>query len=542
MHFNIADLYESVTDVVPDRTALVSGSSRFTFAELDMRANRLAHALADRGLKAGQHLGLYLYNGEEYMIAMLAAFKLRAVPINVNYRYVAEELKYLVHDGDLTMLFAESDLAAEVSGALAEKTPVTTVVWTEAGNSGRPAPAIAGVESGWFRDFAAHDNGGRDFEERSDDDLYIVYTGGTTGMPKGVMWRQADIFYAGLQGGRPGDDPVSHPSEVAAHIAAGNTSPSCISPAAPLIHGAAQFASWIALMTGGKVVLTPGRSFDAALTLESISREAVGVLNLVGDAMARPFAEMLEANPGKYDLSNLYVVTSAGAVLSEHVKQKLKKLLPYTMILNNFGASETGHQGTALDTGEGGPVKFFMLGDNTAVLDEDMQPIAPGDPRIGKLARTGHIPLGYYKAPEKTAATFVHDKEGRRWVIPGDFATIDEEGIITLLGRGAVCINTGGEKVFPEEVEEALKGHPAIYDAVVVGVADARWGERVTALLKLRDGVTVTPDEVIAHCRTKVAGYKVPREVWFVASMERHPSGKPDYRWAKTTATALANP
>ena len=194
MHFNIADLYESVTDVVPDRTALVSGSSRFTFAELDTRANRLAHALADRGLKAGQHLGLYLYNGEEYMIAMLAAFKLRAVPINVNYRYVAEELKYLVHDGDLTMLFAESDLAGEVSGALAEKTPVTTVVWTEAGNSGRPAPAIAGVESGWFRDFAAHDNGGRDFEERSDDDLYIVYTGGTTGMPKGVMWRQADIF------------------------------------------------------------------------------------------------------------------------------------------------------------------------------------------------------------------------------------------------------------------------------------------------------------------------------------------------------------
>ena len=540
MQYNIADLFESVADVVPDRTALVSGASRFTFAELDAVANRVAHAMRQRGVRAGQHVGLYLYNGEEYVIAMLAAFKLRAVPINVNYRYVADELRYLVHDADLVLLFAEADLADGVRGALRGSSAVHTVVWTGA-DTASPAPSAGDhVASMHFAEARRHHDAGRDFEPRSADDLYIVYTGGTTGMPKGVMWRHGDIFFAGLQGGRPGDDPVSSPEEVAAGIKAGTTNPSVISPAAPLIHGAAQFATWIAILSGGKAVLTPGRSFDAIRTLESVSREGVGVLNLVGDAMARPFAEALEANPDAYNLGELYVVTSAGAVLSEHVKQQLKRLLPYTMILNNFGASETGHQGTAIDTGASGPVKFFMLGDNTAVLDEDFEPIPPGDPRIGKLARTGHIPLGYYKAEEKTRTTFIHDKQGRRWVIPGDFATIDADGVVTLLGRGAVCINTGGEKVFPEEVEEALKGHPAVYDAVVVGLPDPRWGERVTALVKLREGHAADVEAILTHCRSRVAGYKVPRQVWAVESLERHPSGKPDYRWAKARAAELA--
>jgi len=391
---------------------------------------------------------------------------------------------------------------------------LSPIPWPDAGGSGSDA---------------------RDFGQRSDDDLYIIYTGGTTGMPRGVMWRHEDLVFAALQGGRPGGDDIESPEELRPIIASGDTRMN-IHGAAPLIHGAAQLATWICLFTGGTVCLVPGRSFDAKSTCRLISDEGVSVVNLVGDAMARPFAAELTA--GDYDTDSLFTVSSAGAVLSDVVRAQLTELLPYAMILNNFGSSETGHQGTAVSN-KGGGATFVMHGDGTSVVDETGRQLAPGSDEVGWLARTGHIPLGYYNAPEKTASTFV-TMNGKRWVLPGDMAKLNEDGSITVLGRGSVCINTGGEKVFPAEVEEALKDHPAVLDAIVVGVPDERWGQRVEALVQLMDGATAEATEVEATCRARVAGYKTPRRLHFVAELNRQPSGKPDYRWARQKAVELA--
>jgi acyl-CoA synthetase (AMP-forming)/AMP-acid ligase II len=307
-----------------------------------------------------------------------------------------------------------------------------------------------------------------------------------------------------------------------------------IHPTPPLIHGNAQLASWIALLNGGVAVLVPGRSFDAEISLDACQAEDVHSLSIVGDAMALPIIDALERNPGRWDLSELNVIASAGAVLSAHLLQKLETLIPSCMVLNSFGASETGHQGTAFY--DDGKPTWYMDEEHTLVLDENLDPVEPGSGTVGMLARFGHIPLGYYKDPVKTAATF-KEKDGIRYVIPGDMATVDEEGSVIFLGRGSVCINTGGEKVYPEEVEEALKHHDHVEDAVVVGVPDDRWGQRVEALVTVREAADL--DAVAAFCRTRVAGYKVPRNIWIVADLNRQPSGKPDYRWAKDKAIEL---
>jgi acyl-CoA synthetase (AMP-forming)/AMP-acid ligase II/acyl-coenzyme A thioesterase PaaI-like protein len=513
MTFNLADLFEAVTDAIPDKPALVSGARRFSFAELDARATRLAHHLRREGVRAGEHIGLYLYNGNEYLEAVLAAFKIRAVPININYRYVEDELRYLCQNADLVALLHQPELAARVD-AIAGELP-TLRARLAVGDDYEAALAASPAA--------------RDFPQRSGDDLYIIYTGGTTGMPRGVMWRHEDVFFAGLQGGNPGGDPVTRPDEVVSLARSGEKALTFL-PAAPFIHGAAQWAAFIGLFAGGKVVVAPGPRFDALRVAQLIAEEQVNTLTLVGDAMARPLADALAANPS-LDTSSLIVIASAGAILSGSVQEALAASLPNTMILNNFGASETGHQGRATDATA--RPKFFMS--DSTVLDEQLRPAAPGT--IGKLARRGRIPLGYYNDPEKTAATFV-TVDNERWVVPGDLATVEEDGTITVLGRGAVCINSGGEKVFPEEIEEALKAHPDVLDAVVVGVPDERWGERVAALLQFRDDRRPTWHEVESHCRARVAGYKVPREFHVVDEMVRHPSGKPDYRWAKAEALA----
>ena len=530
MHFNVADLFESVADAVPDRTAVVCGDRRLTFAELDARANKFAHALAAEGVKAGDHVGLYLYNSAEFLEAMLGAFKLRAVPININYRYVEEELHFLFDNADLVALVYPRELGGRVAAVAPRVERLRTLVAVEDGSP---------VDRGRAKDYEAllaAAPAERSFAPRTGDDHYVIYTGGTTGMPRGVMWRHEDVFFAGLQGGNPGGAPIERPEELA-EIARQNSDPLTFLPAAPFIHGAAQWAALIGLFGGGKVVLVPGKSFDAAVAARLIEAERVNTMIMVGDAMAAPLSRALEvaATDRAIDTSSLVVIASAGAVLSDSVKEALGRVLPETMILNNFGATETGHQGTMYPGAAAKGLLSFGSDGTTTVLGEDLRPMKPGTGAMGKLARRGRIPLGYYKDPEKTAATFV-TIDGERWVIPGDLATLEEDGRITVFGRGSVCINSGGEKIFPEEVEAAIKAHPDVLDAVVVGVPDERWGQRVAAVVQVRPGSEVTLAVIDAHCRTKIAGYKVPRQLRTVDQIVRHPSGKPDYRWAAATA------
>ncbi|MFT7622142.1 MAG: acyl-CoA synthetase (AMP-forming)/AMP-acid ligase II [Myxococcota bacterium] len=523
--FNLADLFEEIVDVVPDRIAICCGAQRVSYSTLEERANRLASRLKAKGVGPGDHVGLHMFNSVEYLESIVALLKLRAVPININYRYVAHELAYLFENADLVGVIHEAEFADLVADG---RKGLDGLTFTLARGADYEAEIVQGSAE-------------RDFGPRSGEDLYIIYTGGTTGMPRGVMWQHKDVFQAGLQGGNPGGEKFKDPAEVARTIRDEERGPMSIHPAAPLIHGAAQLASWIAMLTGGKVGLVEGRSFDPIKTLDLINDEGFNVVNLVGDAMAGPLANALEAEPERWNTETLVALSSAGAILSASIRDKLTKHLEHTMILNNFGSSETGHQGTAFyddDDPDAKPM-WFMDPETTVVLDEDRQLIEAGSGKRGWLARRGHLPQGYYKDPVKTAATFV-EVDGVRYVIPGDMVTPEADGTLTFHGRGSICINTGGEKVFPEEVEEALKGHDAVEDAIVVGIPDDRWGQLVTALVKLNDGAEAAPEALETFARTRVAGYKVPRRLHVVDDLSRQPSGKPDYRWAREMSIRLS--
>ena len=515
MEWNLADLFEAVADAVPEREALVCGDVRLSYAELDERATRLANALADRGVGAEDHVGLWLYNGNEYLEGMLAAFKLRAVPINVNYRYVADELRYLFVDADLKAVIYEPDFAPLLDEIRAD-TPLLKSAVTR-GEDYESALAAASPK--------------RAFGPRSADDLYILYTGGTTGMPKGVMWRAEDIFFGALES-LVGAGTLSSPEEIGPRAVDGRTR--CL-PACPFMHGTAHWAALATLYGGGLVVVSPDRRLDPVRLWQLVVDEEVNFLVIVGDAFARPLVDALETDPSRFDLSALKILLSGGAILSPVVKEALVRLLPGVLVIDGIGASETGGQGNMIGAGAGEGPPRFMMNEDTSVLDDDLRPVTPGSGTIGRLARRGRVPLGYYKDPEKSAATFP-EIDGVRWSVPGDMALVEEDGTVLLLGRGSVSINTGGEKVFPEEVEAALKAHPAIFDAVVVGVPDERWGQVVTAVVQLRSGASLDLDAVAEHARTLIAGYKVPRGLVVVDSIVRSPSGKPDYRWAKTVA------
>lgn len=527
MQLNVADLFESVADAVPEREALVCGAQRRTFSELDQRANRLAHYLAGRGVKAGSHVGLYLYNCAEYIEAMLAAFKIRAVPINVNFRYVERELRYLIDNADLVALIYHRQLGPRVASVAGDFPLLRTLLTVSDDSDATEVPGAVDYEVA-----LEGSPPGRDFPPRSAGDLFIIYTGGTTGMPKGVMWRHEDLFFAGMLGGNPGGAPVQSPEELAE--LARSKPPLSMMAVPPLIHGAAQLASFIAFFQGAKIVLVP--RFDPAAIWRAVEAERVNTMSIVGDAMARPLAEALLEPGADFDTSSLLVLSSAGAVFSEAVKAELRQKLPHLVMIDAFGASETGSQG--MDTGVepgGGPGLRFKMNENTAVLDDELRPVPPGSGVVGRLALRRRIPLGYYKDAEKTAQTFV-EVDGERWVLPGDLARVEADGTVTVFGRGSMCINSGGEKIFPEEVEAALKSHPAVFDAIVVGVPDERWGERVAAVVQPRPGFKPTLKELDAHCRAQIAGYKVPRELHLVAEITRLPSGKPDYPWAKAVA------
>ena len=531
MHYNLADLFEAIADRVAERTALVCGPQRRTYAELEERGNRLAHGLQQRGVGAGDHVALYLGNCVEYIEAMIACFKIRAVPINVNFRYVAEELRYLVDDSESVALLHHRELAPRVAAIRARCPHLRTVIVVEDDSPGGPTPERA--ES--YDEIVAAGSPARDFGPRSPDDLYVIYTGGTTGMPKGVMWRQEDFFFAGMMGGNPMGEPPARPEDVAERAV--EKQPQAVASAAPLIHGAGQLGTWIAMLQGFKAVLVP--RFDARAIWQVVQDERAISLSIVGDAMGRPLAEALDEPGVSYDLSSLFVLSSAGAILSPPVKAQLRAHFPNLVILDNFGSSETGSHG--YDAGGAQPdggIKFKMDA-NTVVIDDDGNELAPGSGEIGKVALRGRVPLGYWKDPEKSARTFV-EYGGVRHVLIGDFARREADGTVTVFGRGSQCINSGGEKIFPEEVEGVLKSHPDVFDTLVVGVPDARWGEKVAAVVQLRPGRNPTPEDVLTHCRKQLAGYKVPRLLHVVDQVVRSPSGKADYPWAKRVATEAA--
>jgi acyl-CoA synthetase (AMP-forming)/AMP-acid ligase II len=525
--FNLADLFESVADAIPDREAVVAAERRLRYAELDERATRLANALAARGIGPRDHVGLQLANGSEYLEAMLAAFKLRAVPINVNYRYVEGELRYLFEDARLAALVVHRGFVPRVA-AVAPRVPALRTFLVVDDGSGAES-ALPGGED--YEQALATASPKREFAPRSSDDLYLVYTGGTTGRPKGVVWRHEDIFFASMGGGDPlrTGSPISSPDELVGRI---TREPVIALAAPPFMHAAAHWLAWNELLSGGTVVTTRAGAFHPAEIWGLVDREQVNLLLIVGDAMAMPLADELAAHRQLYAVAHLFAVVSGGALFSPAAKERLAILLPGRMILDGLGSSETGTLGTEAP---GAGATRFRVGPDTAVLDDRLRPVAPGSGVVGRLARRGRIPLGYWSDEEKTRATFV-EVDGVRWALPGDLATVEEDGSIRLLGRGSLSINTGGEKVFPEEVEAELKAHPAILDAVVVGVPDPRFGQRVVAVAQTRPGAELDLESLRAFCRGRIAAYKIRRDLVRVGRVERSPAGKADYRWAERVA------
>jgi acyl-CoA synthetase (AMP-forming)/AMP-acid ligase II len=502
---------------VPDRVALVAGDRRYTYAELDARANRFAHALLDRGLEPGQWVGIHAHNRAEWVEAFLGCFKARLVPININYRYVADELRYVFDNADLVALVYEADFGPRIEQVIGDLPKLQVLLRLEDGTGTTDSLHTLGYE-----DALASASMSRDFGPRSADDLYVLYTGGTTGMPKGVMWRAEDIFFAALGGGNYGGPGIATPGELVNCVGEHQT---CSMALAPLMHGNAQWTSMVTLFGGNRLVLNTQRKMDAAALWRLCDDENINSLSIVGDAMARPLADALvDREPP----ASVVALVSGGAILSPAIKAEFNLRMPGTMILDSFGASETGANGS-VDMTEKGPK--FRMNEYTTVIGDDLEVVDIGE--AGMLARRGHVPLGYHKDETKTAATFVTAPDGTRWAIPGDRAVRENDGTITVLGRGSQCINSGGEKIFPEEVEAALKSHPAVFDATVVGRADERWGEHVCAVVQFRAGTSASLDELATHCGEHIARYKVPRSLVVVGEMVRSPSGKPDYRWAK---------
>ncbi len=531
MAFNIAEVFETVAAAVPDKTAVVVRAShgderKLTFAELDARTNQLAHAMIDSGVGVGDHVGCHLYDGNQYVEAMLAAYKARAVPVNVNFRYVDEELDYLVDNADLKLIVTEPDIAQRAREAAG------TVSWS--------CPVVVADEE-YEQVLASQPDSPPDVGQRSADDRYAVWTGGTTGMPKGVMWRQHDIYLGALGGSGNaalGVTPVETIGDVRDKAMADSPLPNTLT-LCPMMHAGAHWLALGAILGGQTNIQIRDVHFDPAFALRVMDEERASLVMTIGDAHARPLVDELARSNEAYDLSSLVVYGSGGAILSPAIKDRLSEAIPDTIVFDGFGASETGAQGALAGTGEDGAPRFAM-DDHNVVIADDGSLCSPGDGKVGRLAKRGHIPIEYYKDPAKTTETFP-TIDGVRYAVPGDLARVEADGMITVFGRGSVSINSGGEKIFPEEVEKILKAHSAVFDATVVGTPNDRFGSQVTAVVELRPESRDDPptlEVLAAHCHEHLAGYKAPRAVVFVDKTVRSPSGKPDYRWAKETALA----
>jgi fatty-acyl-CoA synthase len=530
--WNFADIYEAVAARVPDRPAQVQGDRVVTWDELDRRANALAADLVAAGLGQQAKVAQDLYNCPEYLESMLAAFKVSMVPVNTNYRYGPDEIVYLFDNADAEAVVFHAVFAPLVE-SVRDRLPKVRrwyVVADEAGGGPDWAtPYESVVAAGADRPVVAW--------PRSGDDLLLLYTGGTTGMPKGVMWRQDDLFNVLGSGGNVvlGIPAAASVAEIAARI--DPAAPGAVMVVAcPLMHGTGQFSALNAMTSGGTIASLANRKFDVHELLETIQRHRASHLIIVGQAFAGPILETLEANPGQYDLSSLMLIVSSGVMWSRENKDGLLRHIPQVILFDSFGSSEAvGLGGSVSAAGAAEQTAKFALGPNTAVFTEDGRRVTPGSGEQGMVSVGGFIPLGYYKDEAKTASTF-RTYEGRRWSVPGDWATVNEDSTLNLLGRGSVCINTGGENVFPEEVEEALKTHPVVRDAVAVGIPDDRFGETICAVVEPEEGVTLTLPDVSDHVKSKLAAYKAPRNLVLVDTIGRAPNGKVDYKTLKKTA------
>lgn len=514
---NLADLLEAMADAVPDRVAVATLDRDYSFAEIDERSTRLANHLVSLGISPGDHVAVHSSNRIEWVDAFYGCFKARAVPININYKYLRDELAYLYDNADCVAAF----VAPEHVEAVRELDVPTLRHVIELGKEYDAALAAAPTER----------LGGR-----SADDHYVLYTGGTTGSPKGVVWRHEDIIRAALNAGRFGA-PFDSVEQLADEAAA-NENPMTLLACGPMMHGGSQWILGNGHVAGYTVALYTEPSFDAVKVLDLVEKARVNSLTFLGDAMGRPVAEAILAEPDRWDLASLAAVSNGAAPLSEGVRDEIRRALPGRFILDSYGSSESGTTGSRMDDGSEGPAGApkFGVGADVEVFDAELRPCPPGVD--GMLARTGPIPLGYYNDPEKTAATF-REIDGVRWSIPGDFARREEDGSVTVLGRGSVCINTGGEKVHPEEVEAVLLRHDEVFDAVVVGTPHERWGQQVTALVQRREGSAISEDELREHARSLISNYKVPKQVLFVDEVPRTPVSKVDYRASSELAEKL---
>jgi fatty-acyl-CoA synthase len=539
---NLAANFDAIAEVVGDRECIVFRDLRLTYAQVQDRSRRLANVLLEHGFEvraerrdlqgweSGQdHLGLYLYNGNEYLEGMLGAYAARVAPFNVNYRYVAEELEYLLKDsGARGLLYHEcfAPLVDEVRGSL----PNLQLLLQVGDDSGH------GLLDGAldYEQALAGSTGTKPDVEPSPDDLYILYTGGTTGMPKGVLWRQSDIWVAAL-GGRSFETGLELNS-LDEMLEAANADPVKGLPAPPFMHGAAHWMAFNSFNGGGTTIIPNiTKSFDADDFWATVEREGVQSTIIVGDAFARPMVESLEK--GSFDTSSMFLIVNGGAPMSAGLKARMLELLPHAIVVDGLGSSETGTQARQMNVAGGSPTTGdFALTPGACVLTEDLDDVLqPGDERMGWLAQEGRVPLGYLGDEAKTAKTFPV-VGGVRYSVPGDRAQLREDGTLVLHGRDSVTINSGGEKIFAEEVELAISAHPDVYDVVVASRPSERWGQEVVAVVRLKEGANPDEQTLLAEAEKHVARYKLPKAIVFKDEIVRSPAGKADYRWAKQVA------
>jgi 3-oxocholest-4-en-26-oate---CoA ligase len=536
VEFNAADIFEGVVQRIPDREAVVLGETRLTYKELDARANKAAHALKKLNISKGSHIGIYAFNCIEWLEIMLGAYKLCAIPININYRYVEEELKYLMNNADIEAIFFHQQFSDKLNN-IADALPLLkTYVSINDGSDAKSDLVCVDYEA-----LIEHESEEQVPQLRSGDDQYILYTGGTTGMPKGVVWRMEDVLMT-LGGGIDAVTGEKYPTPEALADKCLQDQTTALA-LAPLMHGAAQWQSFNAFFSGWKLVFNDQVTFDAHHAWDLIAKERVMNVTITGDAMGRPLCDALPAALERgLDLSCLFVIASSASVFSSSIKDTMITLLPNLFIIDAVGSSETGATGVNIHTKDGklkdsGGGPKFNKPDFSAILNLETQQIIPQSDTetIGYLARKGHVPLAYYKDPEKSKKTFI-DVEGERFSVPGDMAKYESDGQITLLGRGSVSINSGGEKIFPEEVEMALKAHPNVFDCLVVGVKDETWGQKVVAVIQRRDSSELTLEDLKETSAKYIASYKMPKALIFSDLIERAPSGKPNYQWAQEFA------
>jgi fatty-acyl-CoA synthase len=527
LSWNYGDIMDGIEAVLPaDAPALIHGDRAISWNHFSRRTNNLARALLERGAEPGDKVAIYMRNGSEYVEALVACFKARLVHVNVNFRYLDDELWYIFDNSDSSFLIFGEEFADRVARLRERLHKVRHTVQIGRG-SGKPAPDFAVS----YDDLVAAGDGTPLGIERSDDDLLFIYTGGTTGMPKGVMWRADDLWGALGYGincpankGRPPANIDEHVENVRKFGSQVRQIPAC-----PLMHGTGLLSTINAFSGGSCVVTLEGERFDSDELWETVQRHAVDSIVIVGDAFAKPMLNALEANPGRWDLSALKLIISSGVIWSQDVKRMLLEHNRGMTLVDTFGSSEAVGFGTSITTADGETrTARFRIGEKCKVFSEDQREVKPGSGERGFIARCGPIPLGYYGDPVKSAETFP-TIDGVRYSIPGDWCTVEEDGTLTLLGRGSACINTAGEKVFPEEVEESLKTHPDVEDALVVGVPDPRWGQAVIGLVQLSPGSRFDDEALRRHVRAELAGYKTPKRILAVKRMFRGPNGKADY-------------